>query len=90
MGPGYCYFHQEGVKGLKSGTELKFREYEGRVPIRRSLSTWKKEYELYVYTDEVRYKINIDRLRLRDTRDALINCLHSTSCNWPYKLSSQR
>ena len=29
-------------------------------------------------------------LRLRDTRDALINCLHSTSCNWPYKLSSHR
>ena len=29
-------------------------------------------------------------LMLRDTRDALINCLHSTSCNWPYKLPSQR
>ena len=24
------------------------------------------------------------------TRDALINCLHSMSCNWPYKLSSHR
>ena len=55
MGPGFCYFHQEGVKGLKGDTELNFREYEGRVPVRPSLSTWKL-YELYVYTDEVRYK----------------------------------